>query len=157
MPGASPCREGLNLSILRTYGQPAQAGEQSTTGSSASAAVPSRSAQSPRTDSFEHEGRPSAEEAYAAAVYTNTGKPSVSEKILPEEYYVQLSGPHIGYQGSMVSYAELVEEAVSTGQMRLDESQSIWSNLERAEQILIWDKVKPLFPWSTTSYTEDGQ
>ena len=92
-----------------------------------------RSAQSTGPDRFEHEAPPSAEDAYVATVYTNTGQPSVDEKILPEEYYVQLSRPHIGYRGSMISYAELVEEAVSTGQMHLDENQSVWSNLERAD------------------------
>lgn len=151
----------MNLNALNAYSHATTAAA-ATPSSLPSADTPvkkaSQAAQSSGLDSFEHTGSTAEDSGYAGTMYRSDGTPDQAEaRILPERYYAQLSGPRIGYKGSMVSYAELLEEAVSTGQMTLDESQSVYSNFERAEQLLIWDKAAPLFPWSSTSYTEDGQ
>lgn len=109
-------------------------------------------------DSFVHTSVPADEAEYAGTTYAKDGRPDGPEpRILPDRYYEQLSTPHVGYKGTMVSYAELLEEAVRTGVVELDENASVFANFERAENALIWSKGRPLYPWSTSIYTEDGQ
>lgn len=109
-------------------------------------------------DSFAHTEPLPLETEYAGTMYARNGQPEgASGRVLPDRYYEQLSAPKIGYKGTMVSYAELLEEAVTSGAVVLDEEKSVWDNLQCAENALIWDKAKPLYPWSGSLYTEDGQ
>lgn len=80
-------------------------------------------------------------------------------RILPDRYYEDstLSTAKVFYKGGSVTYLDLLEEAVQTGAIALDETKSVMDNLARAEEALIYSKAKPLYPWSTTLYSEDGQ
>lgn len=157
-----PCREPVNLNIQKAY-RHATAGAAETRQLISNPAIPATAEpvsfpQPSGMDTFSHVAVSLEEEAYSGTIYTKTGTADdAGDKTLPSRYYPQLSQPRIGYRGTMVSYAELLEEAVSDGAIQLDENESVWSNFERAEKALIWDKAKPLFPWSSTLYTEDGQ
>ena len=60
------------------------------------------------------------------------------------------------YQGKLITYYELIQIAVETGAISLDESETVGWNMLNAENSLIDSKATPLYDWSTTLYSEDG-
>ncbi|MBR1740466.1 MAG: hypothetical protein IJ733_01095 [Lachnospiraceae bacterium] len=89
-------------------------------------------------------------------VETKEASETGTERILPERYYKKILGGYLYYQGERISRLELLEKAVSTGQMELDETQTIAYNYLNAEKAMLFAKAKPLFEWSTSLYSEDG-
>ena len=76
-------------------------------------------------------------------------------RILPERYKErELCGKQY-YQGNLVTDYELLEIAVKTGAITLDESETVAWNSSRAYEALISSKATPLYSWSTTLYSED--
>lgn len=80
-------------------------------------------------------------------------------RILPDRYYDDptMTQAKVFYKGGSVTYIELLEEAVQSGEVVLDERKNIMHNFEAAHAALIDAKAKPLYPWSTRLYSEDGQ
>ena len=78
-------------------------------------------------------------------------------RVLPNRYYTGEVGGSVCYKGGTVSYLALLEEAVFTGAVTLDETLDVWANVRRAEKELIESRAKPLYAWSSTLYSEDGQ
>lgn len=78
-------------------------------------------------------------------------------RILPRRYYNGTIRGNIYYKGGTIARIALLEEAVSSGAIELNEDVSIQENLFRAEKVLIEDKAKPMYPWSTSLYSEDEQ
>ena len=104
----------------------------------------------------------SANETYYAT-YTSDGRIngedvalSESEKstVLPERYNSSKSC-YIYYQGNRISEYELIQTAVETGAITLDESETVGWNMSNAYDALLYSKATPLYDWSTTLYSED--
>ena len=105
----------------------------------------------------------SREESYFS-IYTSNGAISGEEtashkneesRILPERYKErELAGKQY-YQGNLVTDYELLEIAVKTGAITLDESETVAWNCSNAYEALISSKATPLYSWSTTLYSED--
>lgn len=76
--------------------------------------------------------------------------------ILPNRYNTKLLAGGIYYKGEKISQMELIEKAVESGSIELDEDASIWENYNNAWKSMIEDKAKPLYDWSTALYSEDG-
>lgn len=76
--------------------------------------------------------------------------------ILPNRYNTKLLAGGIYYKGEKISQMELIEKAVESGSIELDEDASIWENYNNAWKTMIEDKAKPLYDWSTALYSEDG-
>jgi hypothetical protein len=74
--------------------------------------------------------------------------------ILPERYNGWKSC-YIYYQGNLITEYELVQKAVETGAITLDESKTVGWNMDNAYDALIASKATPLYDWSTTLYSED--
>lgn len=74
--------------------------------------------------------------------------------ILPERYNGWKSC-YIYYQGNLISEYELVQKAVETGAITLDESKTVGWNMDNAHEALEYSKATPLYDWSTTLYSED--
>lgn len=105
-------------------------------------------------DSFRHTEVLSEEEEYLVPGYKAADSASA---LLPARYYGKEICGNVYYKGGTISYRELLEEAVRTGQYELDETKSMWHNVHEAERILIMDHAAPLYPWSSRLYSEDGQ
>ena len=97
------------------------------------------------------------------ATYTSNGRMNGddvslpgSEKstILPERYNSSKSC-YIYYQGNHISEYELIQIAVETGAITLDESKPTGWNISNARDALMYSKATPLYDWSTTLYSED--
>lgn len=97
------------------------------------------------------------------ATYTSDGRingddvslpESEKSNILPERYNGGKSC-YIYYQGNRISEYELIQTAVETGAITLDESQPIGWNISNAYEALMYSKATPLYDWSTTLYSED--
>lgn len=105
-------------------------------------------------DTFEH----STSTSSPFTDYTATGAYAQETKsILPDRYYDGVGRGKVFYKGGSVTYIELLEEAVQSGEVVLDETKSVWHNVHAAEKALIDDKARTLFPWSKALYSEDGQ
>lgn len=80
-------------------------------------------------------------------------------RILPDRYYEDpvIAQTRVLYRGGSIAYLDLLEEAVRSGEVTLDEAESIMHNVSAAEKALIFDRAAPLYPWSTTLYSNDGQ
>lgn len=78
-------------------------------------------------------------------------------RVLPDRYYKPEISGSVYYKGGTVTCIELLEEAVVTGAVTLDETRDVWHNIHNAERELIDKRAKPLYPWSSTLYSEDGQ
>ncbi len=76
--------------------------------------------------------------------------------ILPERYKESSLSGKVYYQGKLITYYELIQIAVETGAISLDESETVGWNMLNAENSLIDSKATPLYDWSTTLYSEDG-
>lgn len=74
--------------------------------------------------------------------------------VLPERYNGWKSC-YMYYQGNRISEYELIQTAVKTGAITLDESKPVGWNLSNAEEALLYSKATPLYEWSTTLYSED--
>lgn len=74
--------------------------------------------------------------------------------ILPERYNGSKSC-YIYYQGKRISEYELIQTAVETGTITLDESKPIGWNTSNVYDALMYSKATPLYDWSTTLYSED--
>ena len=74
--------------------------------------------------------------------------------ILPERYNGSKSC-YIYYQGKRISEYELIQKAVETGTITLDESKPIGWNTSNVYDALMYSKATPLYDWSTTLYSED--
>lgn len=74
--------------------------------------------------------------------------------ILPERYNGSKSC-YIYYQGKRISEYELIQTAVETEAITLDETETIGWNIENAYDALMYSKATPLYDWSTTLYSED--
>ena len=74
--------------------------------------------------------------------------------ILPERYNGSKSC-YIYYQGKRISEYELIQIAVETEAITLDESKPIGWNTSNAYDALMYSKATPLYDWSTTLYSED--
>ena len=105
---------------------------------------------------------PSANELYYAT-YTSDGRingddSSLTERkkstILPERYNSWKSC-YTYYQGKRISQYELIQTAVETGAITLDESETVGWNMSNAEEALLYSKATPLYSWSTMLYSED--
>lgn len=104
---------------------------------------------------------PSDKETY----FTYTSKGVISEDessslknekscILPERYNSWKSC-YTYYQGNRISQYELIQTAVETGAITLDESKPVGWNMSNAYDALLYSKATPLYDWSTTLYSED--
>lgn len=104
----------------------------------------------------------SSEESYfvtytsGGAVSGETASPLEKEEscILPKRYEGYKS-PKLYYQGNLITEYELIETAVKTGAITLDESETAHWNYANAYRALISSKATPLYDWSTTLYSED--
>lgn len=105
---------------------------------------------------------PSSQETYFT--YTSNGVISGDEIslpenekscILPERYKENALCGKVYYQGNLITYYELIQTAVETGAISLDESETVGWNMLNAENALIDSKATPLYDWSTTLYSED--
>ena len=76
--------------------------------------------------------------------------------ILPNRYNTKLLAGGIYYKGEKISQMELLEKAVESGSIELDEDASIWENYNNAWKSMIEANAKPLYDWSTSLYSEDG-
>ena len=74
--------------------------------------------------------------------------------ILPERYNGSKSC-YIYYQGKRISEYELIQKAVETGTITLDESKPLGWNTSNVYDALMYSKATPLYDWSTTLYSED--
>lgn len=75
--------------------------------------------------------------------------------ILPERYKESSLSGKVYYQGKLITYYELIQTAVETGAISLDESETVGWNMLNAENSLVDSKATPLYDWSTTLYSED--
>ena len=80
---------------------------------------------------------------------------SKQSNILPERYKENALCGKVYYQGKLITYYELIQTAVETGAISLDESETVGWNMLNAENALIDSKATPLYDWSTTLYSED--
>jgi len=80
---------------------------------------------------------------------------SKQSNILPERYKENALCGKVYYQGKLITYYELIQTAVETGAISLDESETVGWNMRNAEDALIDSKATPLYDWSTTLYSED--
>lgn len=97
------------------------------------------------------------EEGSAFTDYDRSGRYSrAGIRILPDRYYDGALSGTVAYKGTEVPHVEILEEAVQKGLVKLNERRSVWDNAARAERVLILDRAKPLYAWSTTLYSEDG-
>ena len=76
--------------------------------------------------------------------------------ILPNRYNTKLLAGGIYYKGEKISQMELLEKAVESGSIELDEDASIWENYNNAWKSMIEANAKPLYDWSKALYSEDG-
>lgn len=83
-------------------------------------------------------------------------KKTTTTGILPESYDCLKNSGFLYYQGKLVSQYELVEEAVKTKAINLDEQKNALAAFRAAEKALILDKASPKYKWSNTLYSEDG-
>ena len=74
--------------------------------------------------------------------------------ILPERYNSSKSC-YIYYRGNRISEYDLIQTAVETGAVTLDESQTTGWNISNVYETLMYSKATPLYDWSTTLYSED--
>lgn len=74
--------------------------------------------------------------------------------ILPERYN-RFKSCYLYYQGKRISQYELIQKAVETGEITLEETESMGWNLTNAYDALMYSKAAPLYDWSTTLYSED--
>ena len=74
--------------------------------------------------------------------------------ILPERYNSWKSC-YTYYQGNRISQYELIQTAVESGAITLDESKPVGWNMTNAYDALLYSKATPLYDWSTTLYSED--
>ena len=104
----------------------------------------------------------SKEELYCAT-YTSHGVISGDETsslenekscIIPERYK-SWESCYTYYQGNRISQYELIQIAVETGAITLDESESMGWNMTNAYDALLYSKATPLYDWSSTLYSED--
>lgn len=79
------------------------------------------------------------------------------DTILPNRYNTMLLSGEIFYKGEKITQMDLIEKAVESGEIELDEDKSIWENYDNAWKTLIEDKAKPLYDWSIALYSEDGK
>ena len=79
-----------------------------------------------------------------------------SSTILPKSYDRLKDGGYIYYQGKLLNEYQLVEEAVKTKAITLDESMNYSRALAAASKALIVDRATPKYRWSNTLYSEDG-
>lgn len=97
------------------------------------------------------------------ATYTSDGRINGDDVSLPEsekpnilpERYNSGKSCYIYYQGNRISEYELIQTAVETGAITLDESQPTGWNISNAYETLMYSKATPLYDWSTTLYSED--
>lgn len=78
-------------------------------------------------------------------------------RILPRRYYQSKLEGEVCYNGDVLTDIAFLEGAVRSGEIALDESRSVEENLRRAQKLLIEGRAVPLYPWSTTLYSEDLQ
>lgn len=74
--------------------------------------------------------------------------------ILPERYNSWKSC-YTYYQGDRISQYELIQTAVETGAITLEESKLMGWNMANVYDALLYSKATPLYDWSTTLYSED--
>ena len=74
--------------------------------------------------------------------------------ILPDRYN-DLKSCYIYYQGKRISEYELIQIAVETENITLDEAQPRGWNISKVYDALMYSKATPLYDWSTTLYSED--
>ena len=104
----------------------------------------------------------SAKETYYAT-YTSYGRINGDDVSLPEseksnilpERYNSWKSCYTYYQGKRISQYELIQTAVETGAITLDESETVGWNMSNAYDALLYSKATPLYDWSTTLYSED--
>lgn len=82
---------------------------------------------------------------------------SEGTRILPRRYYDSRLRGEVCYRGDVLTDIQFLENVVRSGQIALDETKSVPENLRRAEKLLIEGRAMPLYPWSTTLYSEDLQ
>ena len=105
---------------------------------------------------------PSANKTYYAT-YTSDGRINGDDSFLTEsekptilpERYNSWKSCYIYYQGKRISEYDLIQTAVETGAITLDESETVGWNMENASEALLYSKATPLYDWSTTLYSED--
>ena len=75
---------------------------------------------------------------------------------LPESYEPLKKGGYIYYRGKLLNEYELVEEAVRTKAITIDENMNYVQARNAAQKALIMDRATPRYGWSSTLYSEDG-
>lgn len=78
-------------------------------------------------------------------------------RTLPRRYYDGSLRADVYYDDKTLTQLEFLELAVLRSGFVLDERRTVLENEQAAEKKLIFDTAKPLYPWSTTLYSQDAQ
>lgn len=89
--------------------------------------------------------------------YNKKGSIEKDHVVLPDRYsQTSLGDCYMYYKGERVSQLDILQIAVDTGAIELNEQESVFSNYDRAWEALVESKAKPLYSWSSSLYSEDG-
>lgn len=97
-----------------------------------------------------------AKEPVKYPTYNKNGVISKDHVVLPDRYNTKTLQGYIYYKGERISQLELLEKAVESGAIELNEEETVFSNYDRAWEVLVESKAKPLYSWSSSLYSEDG-